>query len=400
MGKISIIGVLLLLCLSVTVFAQKKTAPNPVITADSLVTGNYKDVLNNFFQLAFENLAGPNKEIKFTGTPFAVMAKLDTALLVDTIYRHYKGLRNLNYAVGLKLDTNYRFNGFSSTIKYAIINRRDETVSKTFLGMVVNDTLVKQLTMLNLLISANISNIGAPGSAEQNAAMLEYTDFRKGTKNFGALSKAIKDTILAVLNRNDSTKRLYDYLKGNDQFNMKKTADSIYKDFRENFNRNLLWTAGVTDTTYKDQFIFSNIVFSSDLVKGLNKYNRAKNELELNIHSQLQLVDDTLKAGRDLKRAVFNFEPGVNLAFKTKYSKKSYLEIKFSGAWYHNFATLYANEERDRIMANATLRLRVFNDIWIPIEIKYDPKNGNLFGFVNVRANFKALAGAAKQILF
>jgi len=266
--------------------------------------------------------------------------------------------------------------------------------------MVVNDTLVKQLNTLNLLIAANISNIGAPGSAEQIAAAKEYAAFTKGTKNFGELSKAIKDTILAVLNKNDSTKRLYDYLKGNDKFNMKKTADSIYKDFKDNFNKNLLWTVGVTDTTYKNQFVFSNIVFGSDLVKGLNKYSTAKNELELNIHSHLQLVDDTLKAGRDLKRAVFNFEPGVNLAFKTKFSKKSYLEIKFSGSWYHNFSYLYANEERDRIMANATVRLRVFNDIWIPIDIKYDPKNGNLLGFVNVRANFKALAGAAKQILY
>jgi hypothetical protein len=384
----------------VQVYAQKKTAPNPVITADSLVTGNYKDVLNNFFQLAFENLAGPNKEIKFTGTPFAVMARLDTTLLVDTIYRHYSGLRNLNYAVGLKLDTAYRFNGFSSTIRYAIINKRDETISRTFLGMVVNDTLVKQIFALNLLMSANISNIGAPGSAEQLAAKQGYDEFIKGKKNFGDLTKATKDTILAVLNRNDSTKRLYDYLKGNDKFNMKKTADSIYKDFKDNFNRNLLWTAGVTDTTYKNQFVFSNVVFSTDLVKGFNKFSKTRNELELNIHSQLQLVDDTLKVGRDLKRAVFNFEPGVNLAFKTKFSKKSYLEIKFSGAWYHNFSSVYVNEERDQVIANATVRLRVFNDIWIPIEIKYDPKNGNLFGFVNVRANFKALAGAAKQILF
>jgi hypothetical protein len=266
--------------------------------------------------------------------------------------------------------------------------------------MVVNDTLVKQIFALNLLMSANISNIGAPGSAEQLAAKQGYDEFIKGKKNFGDLTRATKDTILAVLNRNDSTKRLYDYLKGNDKFNMKKTADSIYKDFKDNFNRNLLWTAGVTDTTYKDQFVFSNVVFSTDLVKGFNKFSKTRNELELNIHSQLQLVDDTLKVGRDLKRAVFNFEPGVNLAFKTKFSKKSYLEIKFSGAWYHNFSSVYVNEERDQVIANATVRLRVFNDIWIPIEIKYDPKNGNLFGFVNVRANFKALAGAAKQILF
>jgi len=44
------------------------------------------------------------------------------------------------------------------------------------------------------------------------------------------------------------------------------------------------------------------------------------------------------------------------------------------------------------------VRIRIFNDIWVPFEVKYDPRNGNLFGFINVRANFRALAGAAKQL--
>jgi hypothetical protein len=396
MGKISWIGIVVFVCLAVPVFAQKKTAPNPIFTADSLTTGNYKDVLNSFFQMAFENLAGPDKEIKFTGTPFAVMAKMDTTLLVDTSYKHYKVLRRLNYAIGLKLDTAYRFNGFSSGIKYAIINKRDETVSNAFLDLVINAPVSDRLFALNNLISAQLSSITDP--ALQLQAMSEYTDFRKGKINFGDLNQATKDTILNVLKRNDSTNRLYGMLDGNKDFNMLKTADSIYKDFKKNFNQNLLWTVGVTDTTYKNQFVFSNIVFNSELVKGLNKFTKAKNELELNLRSQLQLVDDTLKTGRDLKRAVFNFEPGINLAFKTKYAKKSYLEIKFSGAYYHNFSSLYVNEERDRVIANATVRIRIFNDIWIAFEIKYDPKNGNLFGYINVRANFKALAGAAKQL--
>jgi hypothetical protein len=159
-----------------------------------------------------------------------------------------------------------------------------------------------------------------------------------------------------------------------------------------------LWTVGVTDTTLKDQLVFSNVVFHSELIKGLNKFNEAKNDLELNIRSSLQLTNDTLKAGRDLKRAVFNFEPGINVAFKTKTTRKSYLELKFSGGYYHNFSQLYANEDRDRIFVNGTVRVRIMNDIWVPFEVKYDPRNGNLFGFINVRANFKALGGAAKQL--
>jgi hypothetical protein len=219
-----------------------------------------------------------------------------------------------------------------------------------------------------------------------------------GKKDFGALSKPLRDTILAVAAGDTSTKILLDALTQNKNFNMKRFKDNLYQDMKTNFNKNALWTVGVTDTTLKNQFVFTNIVFYSEFLKGVNKYSKTKNDLELNIRSQLQLVDDTLIVGRDLKRAVFNFEPGMNLVINTKTTKKSYLELKFSGGYYHNFGTLYDNEDRDQVFVNGTVRIRIFNDIWVPFEVKYDPKHGNLFGFINVRANFKALAGAARQL--
>jgi hypothetical protein len=394
-GKISGIGVVLLLSLSIQVMAQQKS-PNPVFTADSLATGNYKDVLNSFFQLAFDRLTSPEKELKFTGTPFAVMAKLDTVLLVDTLYTKYRTLRNINYAFGLKLDTSFKFNGFTAGIKYALINKRDETVSRAFVNMVENSARARQLVSLSRLAGASISAM-QPG-ADQDRLIVEMEQFTDGTKNFSALSKQLQDTIIGFVERNDTTSILADLLRLNKDVNLGKTADSIYQDMRTNFNNNLLWTVGVTDTTYKNQFAFSNIVFHTELIKGLNKFNETKNDLELNIRSALQLTDDTLQLKRDLKRAVFSFEPGVNVAFKTRYTKKSYLELKFSGGYYHNFSTLYANEDRDQVFVNGTVRIRIMNDIWVPFEVKYDPQHGNWFGFINVRANFKALGAVAKKL--
>jgi hypothetical protein len=390
--KFSVLTAGLLICLCVQVNAQQRT-PNPVFTADSLASGNYKDVLNSFFQFAFEKMTSPDKELKFTGTPFAVMAKLDTTLLVDTLYTKYRTLRNINYMLSLRLDTSFRFNGFSSGIKYAIINKRDETVSRAFLNTVRNHAKSKQLFALNDLIMARISTM--PNAA---GAITEYTGFRQGLTNFNALSQPLQDTILAVAASSDATRELGETLKRNSDFNLAQTADSIYKDLRSNFNQNLLWTVGVTDTTYKDQFMFSNIVIHTELIKGLNKFSEAKNDLELNIKSQLQLADDTLQVKRDLKRAIFSFEPGINLAIRTRHTRKSYLELKFSGGYFYNFSQLYAGEERNRLFFNGTIRIRVMNDIWVPVEFKYDPRNGNLFGFINVRANFKALAGAAKML--
>jgi len=257
----------------------------------------------------------------------------------------------------------------------------------------LGDTAVKQLFAVNNHMIAIMPTM--PNAA---ALFQEYSDFARGVKNFGALSKPLQDSLLAFAASADSTRALYQVLKQNNNFNVKSYADNLYKDMKDNFNKNTLWTVGVTDTTLKNQLVFTNVVFHTEFIKGINKYNKTRNDLELNIRSQLQLADDTLKTGRDLKRAVFNFEPGINVAFKTKTTKKSYLEMKFSGGYYHSFSQLYANEDRDRLFFNGTIRIRIMNDIWVPFEIKYEPKTGNLFGFINVRANFKALGAAAKKI--
>ena len=392
-GKITGLVMVLLFCITTRLVAQKGATPNPILTADSLATGNYKDVLNSFFQLAFDRLTSPDKTIKFTGTPFAVMAKLDTVLLVDTIYKKYRTLRNLNYSFGLRLDTSYRFNGFSAGLKYAIINKRDETVQNAFVKTVLSNAAVKQLFALNNQMIARIPTMANPGPLMQ-----EYSNFTMGLKSFGSLSKPLQDTMLAFAASSDSTRALFETLMQNPNFNMKRTTDSLYQDMKMNFNKNALWTVGVTDTTLKNQFVFTNVVFHTEFIKSVNKYSKTKNDLELNIKSQLQLVDDTLKAGRDLGRAVLNFEPGINWVLNTKSTRKSYLELKFSGGYYHIFNSIYANEDQNQLWLNGTVRIRIFNDIWVPFEVKYDPRNGNLFGFINIRANFRALAGAARHL--
>jgi hypothetical protein len=62
-----------------------------------------------------------------------------------------------------------------------------------------------------------------------------------------------------------------------------------------------------------------------------------------------------------------------------------------SGSYARTVRGIYAGEKQDSLSINATLRIRVFSDIWIPLDIKYDPDSGNVFGFLNVRANFTAL---------
>lgn len=371
-----------------------QSGPNPVLVADSLATGNYKDVLNSFFQLTLDRLTGPNKEIKFTSSPFAVMARMDTSLLIDTSYLKYRTLRNINFSFSGKLDDSYKFNGFTSGVKYAIINKRDETVSRTFLKLVTNNDNVKALFALNDSMIAYVTKLPP---AQQPTTILQIRAFTNGTKNFNDLDASLQQEILRVASLSPATQVLAATLQANNQYNMRASADSIYANMKNLFNNNLLWTIGVSDTTYNNEFAFSNIVVSSELLKGISS-NNSKNDLELNLKANFQMVDDALIDGNDLKRSVLSFEPGINFVFKTKDRKKSFFEFKLSGSYNHIFTSLYPDEKRDELIVNSTVRVRIFKDIWIPLEIKYDPKNGNFLGLLNIRANFTSLGNIAKSI--
>src|SRR5687768_525040 len=100
--KIKALATVLLLqvLIALTTSAQQPLA----LTADSLASGNYKDIFKSFFQLAFNRFTSDNKELEFSSNPFAIMARANPKLLIDTSYVRYKNLRNLNFSFAAKLD--------------------------------------------------------------------------------------------------------------------------------------------------------------------------------------------------------------------------------------------------------------------------------------------------------
>jgi hypothetical protein len=385
--------IIIIIILNIVAIGYSQKKQNLPLSADSLATGNYKDVLGSFFQLAFNKFTSADKELKFTSNPFAVMAKLDTSLLRSAEYYKYRNLRNLNFSFSAKLDSSYKFNGFTSGIKYALINKRDETVSRVFVQDILADSLVKNIISLNMALDQYITTFKDDVNI-QDKLQDEKVKFTRGEMTLDRLDKRLQEQIKKIA-RDSKLVFLEERIKLNPKFNIKETAAEIYAEIKDKINNKLLWTVGFTDTTYKDKFMFSNITLSSELLKGIDKMK--SKDVELNLKVAMQFVDDTLSSGRDLKRSILSFEPGLNFILKTKNTLKSYFEFKLSGSYYHNFNTLYKNEKRDSLTINGTLRLRIYNDIWIPLDIRYDPNNGNVFGFLNVRANFTGLGKLLKE---
>lgn len=358
----------------------------PLLTADSLASGNYKDVLTSFFQLAFDKLTGPQKELRFSSNPYAIMLRNNPDLAVDTSYKKLKGWRNLNFGFGIKLDTSYKFNGFSSGISYALINKRDNSVYHEFINAVLASN--GEFATLQTLISQVTRSID--DAAFKNKFRDEtHKLLSKSGITYDKLSPEVKQ-IVDTLIANHQLKGVAAALKNNNKQNLYNLAFTNYDSVKKSFQNRLLWTVGINDTTYKDQFMFTNVLLYTRLVKGVVNPNRRSN-LEIDVNASLNFLDDTARAGRDLKRNLLRIEPGVNWVLKERDGQQSIIEFKINGSFRHISGSLYQNEKRDQFLFNGSFRLRIIQDIWIPLDFTYDPKNGKVFGFLSVKANFNGL---------
>ncbi len=354
-----------------------------VITADSLATGNYKDVLTSFFQIGFDKLTGKDKELKFSSNPYAVMMKANKDLELYNNYRKNRILRNLNFNFNIKLDTSYRFNGFSSGISYAIINKRDFTIYDEFIDLALLKS--EDYHVLNKSVSKELSGIA--DQTKRNSIRAQVNKLLTDeTFKFSQLDADAKALVQKIIKDEGLTK--IDALVTKDaNVSFKKVINEGYEAVKKSFQSKPLLTLSISDTTYKDQFMFSNVLVKLEYLQGFGDSKPGAN-WEFNIPATVNFVNDTLQAGRDLKRSIFRIEPGINLVIRNSDAEHSFFEMKFSGEYNHVFSGLYAGEKKDRLTFNGTVRVRIINDIWIPLQFKYDPKNGNVLGFLSVKFNF------------
>lgn len=390
---------LVLLVSTGSVIAQEEPAANavPIFTADSLRSGNSKDVLTSFFQLAFDNLTGNNKEFNFQSNPFAVMLKSNPNLNIDHYYSKYNALRKLNFGFGLRLDTSFRFNGFSSGVKYALVDQRDHTTSRLFATHLRINGFAKERKTLNAALrNFVIQRFNASGRTdvdreERNKFLSQVSKFFNDEQTpFNSLDAVMQQQILAIA-KDSSLTNLEKLFTENPASSLKTNDMAVFEALKDSIKRCALWTIGISDTMYSNKFAFSNVVISTEFSKGIFAPRGGANNIELNVRAAGNFSKDETQSDNNLKRFVLDAEAGLNWVVRDKLNQKSWFEFMLSGTYYRNFTRLYQDEDRNRITVNGTARVRIYEDIWVPFEIKYDPANGNVFGLFNVRANFTAM---------
>jgi hypothetical protein len=356
---------------------QTKNAKKEMIrSAADLASGNYRDVITNFFQLALTDLTSADKRFRFSANFFALKLKSNPDADIDTNYIKNKFLINSNFDVDLKTDANFKFQGFGFGYRYAIINKRDISLAKDFKAR-FTDSLSKTKQIMQSIRDQIMTEFETDPASIQKL-FEELNDLWDASKTLGKASPALKKIIKQIL---PPTAQV------DDNYNLRKNAKDIYARLVDSYKQNLLWTFSTRGSTYSDGFIFSNVDFETQATSHITKISKNSN-LEFDVMAKLMLVDDTLSLKRDLDRVAFAAEAGFNFVARFDDTQKPWLEFKLSTAYNQFFNGLYAGEEKERFTLNGTLRVRVTDQFWIPVTIKYDPKNANVLGVLGIRANF------------
>ncbi|HEV7779614.1 MAG TPA: hypothetical protein VGO58_00030 [Chitinophagaceae bacterium] len=357
-----------------------------VRTENDLKTGNWQDVLASFFQLGLSDIAGKNRSLEFKANLFALKAKADSTLLVDTNYLKQNFARNFQFEFALKLDSQYRFNGLKAGFKIAIVNRRDTTVLN-LLNTAADSLFKVSMTRLQFVLA------GFEESLRKN----------DDENNF----KTEKDSLLYL-----KTEALVKAQVEADRFNSKVLPKEFLQfanidSIERNFTRfDSLYTAALSKTRKSPLLTFAlNGTFldqpgffsegKAELVYLLGVTKKGRN-LELDLRANIALVDTVINTIKD--RIEFNATGGCNWAIITASNNvnKSLVEFKPHFEYTSILRGVYPGEKKEKFLANAELRIRVMDNLWIPLTLKYDLKDNNFLGFLKVALNMNAFKKPAK----
>lgn len=338
---------------------------------DKSKTGNWKDVFADFGQLAFKDLTGEKKAFQIKTTLYALKVKADSSLFTDVNYEQAKFTRNFQIEIGANLDNDYKFKGFTYGADWTIINKRDLSV--------------------NTLYGSNEQNLYQEYVRTLNKARAEYYFHLENTKDkdLEAKIKKVDEAILSdpekyIISVDRFPKDFLAFLPGDFPDKSSQIEKKILEKIEEIKLQPLL-SIGFRNTIKRKSKIFDEYNFNLIYLHGLRS---SKNMLELDLRSEFT-EKDSIGVEQHIKRQEWNSQIGLNIQL-LKQKEVSLVEFKPYFEFKKIFSGLNENEKDNQFLANADLRIRVLKNLWIPLILKYDLKNDNFFGFLNVSFNFTA----------
>lgn len=346
---------------------SEKDTVNSIRTDAHLQSGNYRDVLTNFFQLAFQDLTGDNKQFQFSSNLFAIKLKTNPTLNLDKYYKHQTFWRNSNVDFDIRLSEKFALKGINLGYRYAIVNKRDVSMAKDF---------SKKLGVMTANLEALKSQMAIELSAMEDDA--EYMTLLK------AMNQFMNDSTFTYSKLPEKLKQLMTNYVGKgieDDFSFRAAAKQAYDNLIDSYKGKLLWTlSGRAITNTKSRFTAGEL--KTRATAGLLQLSRYSN-IEFDIEGGTEFFEDSLSLNKDIRTRMYA-TGSLNYVIRNA-NQVPFFEFKIGSSYQEIYRPIYQTKE---FTLNGGLRLRVSRDIWVPVSFVYDVENANLFGYISVKSNF------------
>jgi hypothetical protein len=333
-------------------------------------SANWKDVLTNYLQIALKDLGGKDKKVEFKTTLFNLKAQVDKNLWIDYNYEKENFARNFQIEAGLSLKDDYNLKGFTYGLGWAY-NQRDKSIN-TFVKKKSGEFYKEYRHSLTFALNSYRQDLlKIYDETKTNEILKVIDDIEKKFKS--------PDKIM-IIPLKEFPMEFQEYLPPNYNDYYEKFDKQYNEDLAE-IERKPYFFIGFNSSFSETSKFLEEYKIETIFLKGI-KTNKLK--MEIDFRNSLNSSKDSL----NINKRFFASQLGLNVSFLSK--ERSVLEIKPAFEFKKDF-TNEVKGQSEVFYATSDIRIRVYKDVWIPLILKYDIKNGNLFGFLNLSINFDAV---------
>lgn len=333
------------------------------------------DVLAELLQVGIDKglLTGDKSNVNFKSTAYGLMTLFNKDYEKEENYSQLRFQRNLEVGTGLQFGEGSKINGFNLSLKYAIINNRDLSVRDV-------TQLAPQVQAIQQAMAAHIApklQAFLNDPARTAAEIQKATSFLTSIPNITDFPKFYQDAQLAFPGANIGDPAFFINL----QTRLNALNAAVEAQSKAIQKRGLLTFSSEAKNSDK---IWDFAKFKLEYIKGLGFVKDDQNPWDFYLSATVDMNRDTVVKGNTLSRTTGAIKGGINHVLIKK-NNQSLVEVL--GGFEHNsvFSNKYAGEKDNQFNALFTMSFRLAPNLYLPLELKYDPEAGNLFGFVRVK---------------
>lgn len=357
-------------------------------------TANTKDILTTLFRAGLDNLLGNKHMFTFSSSFFGIDSIFRTSD-EPLGYERERKLRQKSVNIDLTADSNNSITKISGGLTVTLINKRDISKKLDDADLTKLYSMGKFLAALKQEINKHIAaNHAQEFGIDSIKIEIQKSWTAADRKNdfsdlhpfiIEALRAGIADRIISAgevtgfYSDVEIKEFVISVAEGKDLYH------ALYIDIAEKYSTKPLWTFSpkFTYDRINKQGLYS---FESNLVFGLTK-KASKRPWEFEVKSMLKIENDSSVSKTNYRYKPFSVSIGLNKILLRNEEKESKMELKFFTQYDYQFGSVPMGQQTGLFTLNSTFRVNLFQSLWLPVSLKYDPENHNFLGVFSITAN-------------